>query len=144
MSKDTKEHSDKFQPTYSSDANVNKISSPSIRNSVNSTHQNTFPDELFHVGSRRHLDSDCSSYHCNERDSSYESEANFGEEESRNQQNLLYPRQTNMYSLFMINDTMKHQAASSMLSISESYTQKDSDSLFHQKVTLNTNASIGF
>ena len=34
----------------------------------------------------------------------------------------------------MINDTMKQQAASSMLSISEGYTQKDSEGMFHQKV----------
>ena len=135
MGKDTEEHEDEFQSTYPSDAKVHEVSSPSNRNSVNFTQQNTFPDELFHVGSRRHLDSDCSSYHCNERDSSYESEANFGDEESCNKQNLLSPRQTNMYSRFMINDTMKQQAAASMLSISESYIQKDSDSLFHQKVT---------
>ena len=134
MGKDTEEHSDEFRSTYPSDAKFHQISSPSVRNSVNFAQQNTFPDELFHVGSRRHLDSDCSSYHCNERDSSNESEANFGDEESCNKQNLLSPRQTNMYSLFMINDTMKQQATASMLSISESYTQKDSDSLFHQKV----------
>ena len=120
--------------TYPSDGKLHQISSSSIRNSVNFTHQNAIPEELFHLGSRRHLDSDRSSYHCNERDSSNESEANFGEEDSSNKQNLLSPRQANMYSLFMINDTMKHQAASSMLSISENYTQKDSDSLSHQKV----------
>ena len=134
MGKYIEEHSDEFPSAYPSDGKVHQISSSSIRSSINFTHQNTIPEELFHVGSRRHLDSDCSSYQCNERDSSYESGANFEEEESSNQQNLLSPRQTNMYSLFMINDTIKHQAASSMLSISESYKQKDSESLFHQKV----------
>ena len=135
MGKNKEEHSDEFQSTYASVGKVHLIPSSSTRNSVNFSQQNKIPEELFHVGSRRHLDSDCSSYYCNERDSSNESEAKFGDEESSNQQNLLSPRQTNMYSLFMINDTMKQQAASSMLSISESYTQKESDSLFHQKVT---------
>ena len=134
MGKDTEDHSDVFQSTYPSDGKVHQISSTSIRSSINFTHQNTIPDKLFHVGSRRHLDSDCSSYHCNERDSSYASEANFGEEESCNNHDLLSPRQTNMCSLFMMNDTMKQQAASSMLSISEGYTQKDSEGMFHQKV----------
>ena len=135
MGKYTEEHSDGFPSAYPSDGQVHQMSSSSIRSSINFTHQNTIPEELFHVGSRRHLDSDCSSYQCNERDSSYESGAIFEEEESSNQQNLLSSRQTNMYSLFMINDTMKQQAASSMLSISESHIQKDRDSLFHQKVT---------
>ena len=135
MGKDKEEHSDEFQSTCASVGKVHHIPSSSIQNSANFLQQNTIPEELFHVGSRRHLDSDCSSYHCNARDSSCESEANFGDEESCNKQNLLTPRQTNMYSLFMINDTMKHQAASSMLSISESFTQKENSSLFHQKVT---------
>ena len=138
MGKYTEEHSDGFPSAYPSDGKVHQMSYSTIRSSINFTHQNTIPEELFHVGSRRHLDSDCSSSHCNERDSSCESEANFGDEESCNKQNLLSPRQTNMYSLFMINDTMKHQAASSMLSISESYTQKDNDSFFHQKVIIYT------
>ena len=129
--KDKEEHSDELQSPYPSDEKIHHISSSSIRNSINLKQHNRFADKLFHVGSGRHLDSDCGSYHRNERDSSNESEA----ENSDNKHNLLSQRQTNMYSLFMINDTIKHQAASSMLSISESFKQKDSDSLFHQKVT---------